>query len=76
MDLPNPGIELRSPTLQADSLLSQPPEKLKNSGEGSLSLLLKCLLSHRELRHVLDFPEPQKAGTHLPIPTRRAGCDE
>ena len=27
-DLPNPGIEPRSPTLQADSLLSEPPGKL------------------------------------------------
>ena len=26
-DLPNPGIEPRSPTLQADSLLSEPPRK-------------------------------------------------
>ena len=26
-DLPDPGIELESPTLQADSLLSEPPEK-------------------------------------------------
>ena len=26
-DLPNPGIEPGSPTLQADSLLSEPPEK-------------------------------------------------
>ena len=26
-DLPNPGIKLRSPVLQADSLLSQPPGK-------------------------------------------------
>ena len=26
-DLPNTGIELRSPTLQADSLLSEPPGK-------------------------------------------------
>ena len=26
-DLPNPGIKLRSPTLQADSLLSEPPRK-------------------------------------------------
>ena len=26
-DLPDPGIELRSPTLQADSLLSEPPRK-------------------------------------------------
>ena len=34
-DLPNPGIEHRSPTLQADSL----PGKPKDTGEGSLSLL-------------------------------------
>ena len=26
-DFPNPGIEPRSPTLQADSLLSEPPGK-------------------------------------------------
>ena len=26
-DLPDPGIEPESPTLQADSLLSEPPEK-------------------------------------------------
>ena len=26
-DLPNPGIKLRSPALQADSLPSEPPEK-------------------------------------------------
>ena len=38
-DLPNPGIEPRSPALQADSLLSEPPEKPKKTGVGSLSLL-------------------------------------
>ena len=38
-DLPNPGIEPRSPALQSDSLLSEPPGKLKNTGVGSLSLL-------------------------------------
>ena len=37
--LPNPGIEPRSPTLQADSLLSEPPGKPKNTGVGSLSFL-------------------------------------
>ena len=31
--------ELRSPTLQADSLLSEPPGKPKNTGVGSLFLL-------------------------------------
>ena len=38
-DLPNPGIEPTSPTLQADSLPSEPPGKPKNTGVGSLSLL-------------------------------------
>ena len=30
-DLPNPGIELRSPTLQVDSLPAQPPGKPKQA---------------------------------------------
>ena len=38
-DLPNPGITPRSPALQADSLLSEPPRRPKNTGMGSLSLL-------------------------------------
>ena len=38
-DLPNPGIKPRSPTVQVDSLPSQPPRKPKNTGVGSLSLL-------------------------------------
>ena len=37
-DLPNPGIKPRSPTLQADSLPSEPQGKPKNTGVGSLSL--------------------------------------
>ena len=31
-DLPNPGIEPRSPTLQADALISEPPGKTKDKG--------------------------------------------
>ena len=38
-DLPNPGIKLRSPTLQVDSLLSDLPGKPKNTAVGSLTLL-------------------------------------
>ena len=38
-DLPNPGTELRSPALQADSLPAEPQGKPKDTGEGSLSLL-------------------------------------
>ena len=37
-DLPNPGIESRSPTLQADSLPAEPPGKSKNTEVGTLSL--------------------------------------
>ena len=37
-DLPNPGVEPRSPTLQVDSLPAESQEKPKNTGVGSLSL--------------------------------------
>ena len=37
-DLPNPGIEPRSPSLQVDSLPSEPPGKAKNTGVGCHSL--------------------------------------
>ena len=38
-DLPNPGIELRSPALQADSLPAEPQGNPKNTGVSSLSYL-------------------------------------
>ena len=38
-DLPNPGIELTSPALQADSLPSEPLGKPKNTRLGTLFLL-------------------------------------
>ena len=38
-NLPDLGIKPRSSTLQADSLLSEPPGKPMNTGVGSLSLL-------------------------------------
>ena len=38
-DLPNPGIEPRSPTLQADSSPAEPQGKPENTGVGSLSFL-------------------------------------
>ena len=42
-DLPNPGIEPRSPIWQADSLPAEPPGKPMNTGVGSLSLLQQIL---------------------------------
>ena len=44
-DLPNPGIEPRSPTLQADSLPAEPQGKPENTGVGSLSLLQQIFLT-------------------------------
>ena len=44
-NLPNSGIEPRSPTLQADSLPSEPLGKPKNTGVGSLSLLQGIFLT-------------------------------
>ena len=38
-DLANPGIESRSPAVQADSLPAEPQGKPRNTGGGSLSLL-------------------------------------
>ena len=45
-DLPNPGSEPRSPTLQADYLPAEPQGKPKNTGVGSLSLLQRIFLTH------------------------------
>ena len=44
-DLPNPGIEPQCPVVQADSLLTKPPGKPKNTGVGSLSLLQGIFLT-------------------------------
>ena len=41
-DLPNPGIEPRSPALQADALISEPPGK---------SLILKSVVERLLLNH-------------------------
>ena len=44
-DLPNPGIQPRSPTLQVDSLPAEPQGKPKNTGMDSLSLLQQIVLT-------------------------------
>ena len=51
-DPPDPGIKPRSPTLQVDSLPSEPPGKLQNTGVGSLSLL-QGIFSIQELNQDL-----------------------
>ena len=53
-DLPNPGVEPRSPALQVNSLSSEPPGKPKNTWMGSLSLLqgnFPTQESNRDLLH-------------------------
>ena len=52
-DLPHPGTEPRSPELQADSLPSEPPGKLKNTGMGSLSLLQGIFLTQESNQRLL-----------------------
>ena len=68
-DLPNPGIEPRSPTLQADSIPAEPQGKPKNTGVGSLSLLQgvfqtqelnRGLLHCRQILYQLSYQ-----GSHL-----------
>ena len=63
---PNPGIEPRSPILQANSLLAEPPGKSENNGVGSLSLLQGifptqesnlCLLHCRWILYQLSYQE-------------------
>ena len=44
-DLPNPGIEPRSPTLWVDSLPAEPQGKPKNTRVGSLSLFQRIFLT-------------------------------
>ena len=54
-NLPNPGIELRSPTLEVDSLLSEPPGKHKNTEMGSLSLLQEIFLTQESKQGLLHY---------------------
>ena len=58
-DLPNPGIEPRSPALQVDSLPAEPPGKPKNTRVGSLSLLRQVFLTQElnwGLQHWRQIP--------------------
>ena len=54
-DLPNPGIEPRSPALQPDSLTAEPQGKPKSTGVGRLSLLQGIFLTQESNRSLLNF---------------------
>ena len=69
-DLPNSGIELRSPALQADSLPADSQGKPKNTEVGSLSLLQgifliqesnQGLLHCRQILYQLSYQGSPKA---------------
>ena len=51
--LPNPGIELRSPALQADSLPAEPPGKPRSTGVGGLSLLQRIFPTQESNQDIL-----------------------
>ena len=50
-----PGIEPRFPTLQADSFLSEPPGKPKNTAVGCLSLFQGIFLTQESNQGLLHF---------------------
>ena len=54
-DLPNPGIEPNSPSLQADSILAEPQKKPKNTGAGSLSFLPWSFLTRESNQGLLHY---------------------
>ena len=75
-DLPNSGIQPRSRAMQADSLLSEPPEKPKNTGVVSLPLLqgiFPIQESNQGLQHCrwilyqLSYQGSPKSNTIYPI---------
>ena len=67
-DLPKPGIKPRSPTLQANSLPSEPQGKPKNTGVGSLSLL-------QALRWGCALPSPIAPGKAQTTSTQETWFD-
>ena len=52
-NLPNPGMEYRSPSLQVDSLPSEPPGKPKHTRVGSLSCLQGIFLTQESNQALL-----------------------
>ena len=72
-DLPNPGIEPRSATLQADSLPAEPGNP-KNTRVGSLSLLQGIFLTQGSNPHLLcliNWQEDSLPLSHLGKETKK-----
>ena len=60
-DLPNPGIESRSPTLQADSLPAEPQEKPLPRVKGSKRCHVMQNLLVITMSGITQFPKPTRA---------------
>ena len=73
-DLPNPEIEPRSPTLQADSLPAEAPGKPKNTGVGSLSLLQGIFLTQESNWGLLHCRQILYCLSHQGSPTKMKKC--
>ena len=69
-DLPNPGIKPRPPKLQADSLPSEPPGKVKVKLLSPVQLFataMDCSLPGSSI-HLWDFPGEYWSGLVYPSP--------
>ena len=68
--LPIPGIEPRSPTLWADSLLSEPPGNLKNTEVGRRSILQGSLPTQELNQGLLHCRQNLYPLSYLYVPKR------
>ena len=71
-DLPNPGIEPRSPALQTDSLQSEPPGKPKNTAVGREGIPSLGDLSDPGL--YVESPTLQAGSLPVELPLGDARC--
>ena len=62
-DLPNPGIEPRSPILQADSLPAEPQGSPGSQGMASTSIELSRFSQEQKLHNSLSVSKTLKSGT-------------
>ena len=70
-DLPNPGIEPRSPTLQVDALPAESQGKPKNTGVGRLSLLQQIFPTQESKRGFLHCRQILYQLSYQGSPSRR-----
>ena len=73
-DLPNPGIEPRSPALQADSLPVEPQGKPKNTRVGSLSLFQWIFPTQKSNRGLLHCRRILYQQNYAGSPQNLLGC--